>query len=236
MKKKKDMPVIGVTPLYDVELESIWMLPGYMDAILKSGGLPIILPLTDDRLVIKNAVSKLDGVLVTGGPDVNPKYYGEEKSKYCGTTLEIRDKLELFVINEAIIQNKPIFGICRGCQIINVYFGGTLYQDLPSEHPSEIHHRMEGPNNTFEHNVIVEKDSILNNIVGNEMGVNSCHHQAVKKLGKGLTPSAYASDGIIEAFESKENKVFAVQWHPERLYDVDENNLKLFSFFVDILK
>ncbi len=229
-------PIIGVSPLYDKEKESIWMLPGYLNAIIKAGGVPFILPLTCDNDVIKKSVERIDGLVMTGGQDVNPSLYGEKIHEKCGSISDERDNFEMILLEEASKQNMPMLGICRGLQIINVFFGGTLYQDLPLEYPSEIEHRMKAPNNREEHKVKVEKDTILYSLMGEEIGVNSCHHQGIKKLGNMLKSSAFAYDGLIEAFENKEKNIIAVQWHPERLYDQDNYNIRLFEKLIEMSK
>ena len=123
-------PIIGVTPLFDSEKDSVWMLPGYLEGITAAGGIPIILPLYSDSGDIKKCSELCDGFLFTGGQDVSPEIYGEEKTEFCGETSELRDTLESTLLKIAIDENKPVLGICRGLQFINAALGGTLYQDL----------------------------------------------------------------------------------------------------------
>lgn len=129
-------PVIGVVPLIDAERESFWMLPGYMEGIQDAGGLPVMLPLTDDSADVKELTALCDGILFTGGHDVSPELYGEETLPVCGETCPGRDKLEVPLLLEAMARDKSVLGICRGFQLINTALGGTLYQDLPAQRPS----------------------------------------------------------------------------------------------------
>lgn len=228
-------PVIGLVALYDEKKESYWMLPGYMDGLLAAGAVPVMLPLTDDRDTICQLVEELDGVLLTGGHDVNPCLYGEEPTETCGILCEGRDRMETVLLQEALKADKPVFGICRGLQFLNVHLGGSLYQDLPSSRSGGEAHQMEPPYDVPVHQVTVEPGSPLYEILGREsLPVNSYHHQAVKKLAPGLRAMAYASDGLLEAAYMPERSfVMAVQWHPEFSYRTDENSRKLFQAFVE---
>lgn len=230
----KEKPIIGIMPLFDMEKDSIWMLPDYMNAVLECGGIPVIFPITSDEKVIKELSNKASGFIFTGGPDVDPSLYNQEKLEWCGSICACRDTLEMKVLKEATKLDKPILGICRGFQIINVFFGGTLYQDLPSENPSYVNHRMDSPNNRYEHSVNIEENTITYSIFGKETMVNSCHHQGVKKLGDTLKAVAWANDGLIEAFERPGTKfTLCVQWHPERLYLIDDKQKLLFKKLVE---
>lgn len=231
MSNKK--PIIGVTPLFDIAKNSIWMLPDYENAVLKAGGIPMILPLTDDDCVISQIAQTIDGLLVTGGQDVNPSLYGEEKKEYCGEICESRDVFEIKITKEITKLDKPVLGICRGLQVINVCFGGTLYQDLNKEFGCDIVHRMEGPNDRPWHSVTISEGCILNSVLGEKADVNSCHHQGIKKLGDSLKATAFSSDGLIEGIERPSSKFFiAVQWHPERLYKNMNEEFEIFRRFV----
>ena len=150
-------PLIGVSTLYDSERDSYWMLPGYMKGIEECGGIPVMLPLTSDTDIISRLAREFDGFLFTGGQDVNPKLYGDPLSSKCGETCCERDEMELALLNEIIALDKPLLGICRGIQFLNAALGGTLYQDLPTEHPSEIVHCMKTPYDRAAHNVHIER-------------------------------------------------------------------------------
>ena len=127
-------PMIGIVPLWDSTKNSYWMLPDYMRAVEKSGGVPVILPLTEDEAIIKQLASTFDGFLFSGGPDVHPSYFNEEVHPECGEICPARDTLEMMLFKEVLPLDKPILGICRGLQLINIALGGSIYQDLPSQY------------------------------------------------------------------------------------------------------
>lgn len=215
------------------ELKDRW--PAYMDAVSAAGGIPFMFPLTAEPEDLAVLVGLCDGLLFTGGEDVDPAMYHAEKSDKCGALSPERDAAETAVFSLAQQQDKPMIGICRGSQIINVLLGGTLYQDLPAEHPSEIAHFQcpddEGPT----HTVTALPDTPLRRLAGAEtIHVNSFHHQAVKTLGSGLVPMAEAPDGLTEAFYHPGKRFLAgLQWHPEMTVSEDAVSLKLFQAFVE---
>lgn len=226
--------IIGVIPLWDEERKSIWMLPGYLDGIRNAGGLPVILPLTSNQADAATLLMKCDGLLMTGGQDVDPFLYGHTATDRCGAVCRERDEMETHFFHEAIRQNIPILGICRGLQMINVLMGGTLYQDLPTETNSRINHHMQAPYDRVSHQVSLTPDTALHQLLQVEdMGVNSYHHQAIKVLGAELEVMAVAEDGIVEAVLLPSRKfVWAVQWHPE--YDLtNSSSQKIFKAFID---
>lgn len=228
-------PLIGIVPLVDYDKESVWMLPGYMDGVTQAGGAPVILPLTDDAATLSQLVDTCDGILVTGGQDVSPALYGEAVRPECQELCPERDRMEQVLLELAFRADKPLFGICRGIQILNAALGGTLYQDLPAQHPSGVEHHMTPPYDRLGHTVSFPAGSPLEQVIGRrDMPVNSYHHQAIKDLASSLLPMAFTEDGIIEAVFMPDRKfVWAVQWHPEFCYKVDENSRKLFSAFVE---
>ena len=228
-------PIIGLIPLYDDEKDSYWMLPGYMKAIEKSGGVPIILPFTQDKDELTVAYGLCDGILFTGGHDVNPTIYGQVISDKCGMACETRDVMEGFLLDLCISDNKPLLGICRGIQFINAYLGGTLYQDLPTEYKSDVEHHMKPPYDNVIHNIDVRGNTKLANIIGAGIhGVNSYHHQAIKELADGLEAMAISEDGLVESIAIKNQKfAIAVQWHPEFSYDSSDDSKKIMKAFVD---
>jgi putative glutamine amidotransferase len=230
-------PFIGVSPLYDAKRQSYWMLPGYMKAIEAADGIPVMLPMNADETAIHAIADKFDGFLFTGGQDVNPHLYGEEKSPLCGEICDERDALESLLFQRVIELDKPVFGICRGLQLINVMLGGTLYQDLPSERKSsvQIEHSQTPPYDRPVHRITVEAGSPLFQMLKTEsLMVNSYHHQGIKQLSSLLMPIAYAEDGLIEAACMPEKTfVCAVQWHPEFCYQSDPLQFRLFTAFVN---
>lgn len=224
----------GQKPLIGVSVSSS-MKATCTRSIERAGGIPVIIPETSDPLLIDQTVAMLDGLLMSGGEDINPAYYGEEKSEKCEASNDARDTYELLLLKKAMDRNVPVMGICRGMQLINVAMGGTLYQDLPSEKPSEIVHRkMENPLEPA-HDVTLEPNTEVARIFGQmRLGVNSRHHQAVKKLAPGLKITAWSTDSIPEAVEAYPSKnVMAIQWHPEiNAAAGDELSLKVFADLV----
>lgn len=235
-----EKPIIAVTPLYDDALNSIWMLPMYLDGIYAAGGIPVILPLEIDKKDIASITAKFDGFLFTGGQDIEPKLYGEEKQDFCSEVNEARDALEFDIFEEVLRQGKPVLGICRGMQLINAALGGTLYQDLEMMHKSETYvlHKQQAPYHVPCHTVQVLQGTLLHSIVKTEeLQVNSLHHQAVKKLSPKLEACAISKDGIVEAVFMKDKKfVLAVQWHPEFLFKKDYYSRNIFGAFVENCK
>ena len=228
-------PVIGLIPLYDETKESYWMLPGYMKVLEQCGALPIMLPLTSDEEELAQSLELCDGLLLTGGHDVDPVLYHEQPKAACGVPCRERDAMECRLLGWALEINLPVFGICRGIQFLNAYLGGTLYQDLPTEYDSSIEHHMTPPYDRTAHKVTVLADTVLAEILGaGELPVNSYHHQAVKNTAPGVTTMAVSEDGLVEAI-SVDGKKFAVgvQWHPEFSYENNAQSLKLVQAFVD---
>lgn len=230
-------PVVGVIPLFDEEKDSIWMVPGYMEGILQAGGLPIILPLKAEDDELLQLCDMCNGFLFTGGQDVDPAVYGAEKSRWCGMPNHDRDVLETRIFAYALEKDKPVFGICRGIQLINALLGGTLYQDLPAEYEGskEVEHHMKPPYDVPCHQVTVPENTPLWQLLRKSiLKVNSYHHQAIKELARTLKAMAISEDGLIEAVYMPDKRfIQAVQWHPELIYQADEDARKLFGSFVD---
>lgn len=228
-------PVIGLIPLYDDDLESYWMLPGYMKVLEQCGALPIMFPLTSDEAELDQLFDMVDGILLTGGHDVGTDVYGEEPTPNCGKPCVLRDKMEKYLLDKALEANLPVFGICRGIQFINAALGGTLYQDIPTEYPSEVEHHMSLPYDRGIHQVEVFDNTLLAQIIGKGYHqVNSYHHQAIKELAPSLMSMAVSEDGLIEAVCVPDKFfVVAVQWHPEFSYESDIESCRLVQAFVD---
>jgi putative glutamine amidotransferase len=207
----------------------------YTRAVSLAGGAPVILPNRPDSSVIGAYLDRLDGLLLTGGFDVNPRLFGE---KTLNGTVEIdhlRDDAELPLIRAALQRDLPIFAICRGIQTLNVCLGGTLYQDIPSQIPSHILHVQSEPRPTTTHSIEIESASRLADIVrARSMPVNSMHHQALKDVAPGLVVVARAEDGVVEAAEVAGKRfVLAVQFHPEEMVGNSEGARWLFAAFVE---
>ncbi len=221
-------------PLWDDEKDSLWMLPGYLEGLQEAGATPVILSLTEDREEIEHLVDICDGILLTGGHDVDPSVYGEEALNGTVLCCKARDNMERLVLEDAMQKDKPILGICRGIQLINALLGGTLYQDLPTQHPSDIDHHQTPPYDVPVHDVFIKKDSPLYDCLGSDrISVNSYHHQAVKDVAPCLEVMAESEDGIVEAlYKPFYRFLWAVQWHPEFSYKKDDNSRKIFKAFV----
>lgn len=230
-------PVIGIIPLFDEEKDSIWMVPGYMDGIRRAGAVPMILPLVCDQADLRQIKSMCSGYLFTGGHDVDPSLYGEEKTGLCGPACMERDRLEQNVFRMAWEEHKAVLGICRGLQLINVLMGGTLFQDLPSEFQGTccIEHHMKPPYSRVCHQVELVQGGPLCKLLGrNSMGVNSYHHQGIKKLAPGLKATAVAEDGLVEGIYAPDREyIQAVQWHPEFMSPGDADAGKIFRSFIE---
>ena len=230
-------PIIGITPEI-AEDGKISLNYAYTHAIEQAGGIPYVLPCTEDEALLDELVALCHGFCFSGGEDIEPARYGEEKLPQCGAQALRRDAFDFRLFEKALATGKPILGICRGGQLINVALGGTLWQDLPSQHPSELSHVQKEGAFEHSHSVSILPDTPLAAITGkNRITANSFHHQAIKTLGRGLVPMAFAEDGIIEAVYSTEHPfIRAYQWHPERLFDADEHHKKIFSDFITACK
>lgn len=227
--------VIGLIPLVDDSRDSLWMLPGYMEGVTQAGGLPLMLPLTDDAVALDQLSALCDGFLLTGGHDVSPALYGEHPLPVCGDTSPQRDRMELGLLHRAMALDKPVLGICRGIQFVNAALGGTLWQDLPSHHPSEVCHRQAPPYDAPAHTVAVLPDTPLSRLLKTDtLAVNSYHHQAVRDLAAPLEAMALAPDGLIEAvWHPGQRFLWAVQWHPEFSFRSDPAARAVFRAFVE---
>lgn len=225
-------PIIGLIPLVDEGRESLWMLPGYMEGIARAGGLGIMLPLTDDDEDIARIVGCFDGFLFTGGHDLEPAMYGQEKQDVCADTCPARDAMESKLLRAALEADKSVLGICRGLQLMNVVLGGTLYQDIPTQFPSQVNHRMKAPYSRAEHPIQVDPSLHFGDLPLT-LGVNSCHHQGIRDLAPGLKVWAAAPDGLVEAvYLPGKRYARAVQWHPEFFPAEDRLSSEIFRGFV----
>ena len=212
----KTAPVIGLTGNF--QDGNCMLAEGYYQSILKAGGTPFIIPCYDNTDALINTLEKLDGILLTGGADINPLFFGEEPVKELHGINPRRDRQELLLTRLAADRQIPILGICRGIQTMNAAFGGPLYQDIHSQmEGTRIKHSQELDRSYASHTVTIEKDTLLHNLFkADTIAVNSFHHQAVKEAAPGFRVCARATDGVIEAMESTEYKsMLGVQWHPE---------------------
>jgi putative glutamine amidotransferase len=213
----------------------------YTDALIAAGALPVVLPASASPEVIAEAVRRSDGVLLTGGDDIDPKCYASKLPEALARTSLVhdtaRDSWEKLLIEQVFQQRKPLFGICRGQQMLNVALGGSLLLDIPSQVPNALNHNQMARKTEPVHTVTVVADSLLAKIAGaTTWGVNSTHHQAVGRVAGWLRAVAHSADGVIEALELKDPGqlpfLLTVQFHPERMVDGKAVFLQLFRSFV----
>ena len=221
--------VVGIADMC-AEKDRVSVLATYTTACTLAGNTPLVLPATTNRAVAARMLASVDVLLLCGGEDVAPRRYKAKPSPRLGEVNLRRDGWEFLLLDEAVKRSLPVIGICRGCQLINVYFGGTLWQDLPSERPGEVAHR-----GTHLHGVRIEAGSRLARCLGaTEMQANTSHHQAVRDLASGFRAVAFAPDGVVEAIESETLPVVGVQFHPEKLF-IQKNRGEFRPLFADPL-
>lgn len=226
-------PIIGITTnqRLNITLDNLpwsYVPAGFVHGVTETGGLPLLLPIGDEAAA-KRYVSMVDKIILIGGQNVHPQYYHEEKNAFDDDFSPERDAFELAVIKEAISQNKPLLGICRGTQLMNVALGGTLHQKIEN-------HWQEEPSDFLSHEMVVDEKSVLYPIYGNKSLINSFHRQSLKEVAEDLTVIARdPKDGTIEAVVSHNPaiKFLGVQWHPELLQASRQEDLELFCFFVN---
>ena len=226
-------PRIGIT-MYHRDEKGNTRLPGeYADAVRRAGGIPLLIQPGETRM--EELVGFLDGIILSGGGDVDPKHYTDERHEQVYAVDEERDSAEFKLTELAIDNDVPLFCICRGLQVLNVALGGTLIVDIPDAMPASIDHRHD-PNvepQFIEHEVSVSAESKLGQMVNSErVNTASWHHQSIDTLGKGLQVVASADDGIIEAVEMADKPVIGVQWHPEATAARDPDQQRIFDEFV----
>ena len=211
-------PVIGISSTWG-EGTTTQVPITYVNSVLKAGGVPLVLPVTSDPELLSAMLERVDGVIMTGGEDIDPlKWFGEEPVSAMGEIAPKRDDFDIALIRMAVEKGVPLLGICRGHQLLNVAFGGNLYQDLPSQLKGySIKHRQSTPGWYGTHSILIEKGSLLNKQIGlDSVAVNTFHHQGVKDVAPGFKATAWSKDGVVEAMEKVgSTKVFGVQFHPE---------------------
>ena len=239
-------PIIGVTATLKEDAETAATRPlgrfvradfDYVDGVAQAGGVPLVLPPVGGVRNIEGILDSLDGLLLSGGSDLHPSYYGEEPIPELDVTIPERDELEMALLEGAFRRGMPVFGICRGMQVLNAALGGTMYQDLPSQlGPGLIRHRQETPKWQPTHEVEFYDRTRSAEISGSRIvKVNSYHHQAVKELSSDLVVSACSSDGLVEALESRDLSdqwIVAVQWHAEAMRESGAEQRRFFEAHV----
>ena len=199
----------------------------YTEAVARAGGVPVIFPTVSDPALAAELLRRVDGVIFSGGPDLDPSHYGETVWNETVEVDTLRDASDLMLMRAALASKKPVMCICRGEQLMNVVLGGSLYQDLPTQFDTTIRH-----GGGAWHKIGVEKGSVLYRIYGRDsLDVNSFHHQGVKVPAPGITITAHSSDGLVEAYEYKD-QIVAFQFHPEKMAETDDAWLAPFEYFV----
>lgn len=228
----KNPPRIGISANRKERLSCI--AETYIQSVLAAGGSPVIIPVITDIAALSAIVSDLDGLLMSGGGDINPLYTDEEPIPELQDTDTFRDEFDLLLIRLAANRQIPMMGICRGHQIINIAFGGSIYQDMHRQNGQRLlKHSQQMPREQVSHTVTTNDHFPIHDIKGNRLPVNSFHHQAVKDIAPEFIETASAPDGINEAISHCEKEIFSVQWHPEALVPAgDEQMLKLFQHFI----
>jgi putative glutamine amidotransferase len=222
------------------EIPPSWVMSQrYVTALTRAGAIPWLVPLIDEE-TLRSVYERLDGVFLPGGADIDPVSYGSDPHSLCDRTDPERDRVEISLARWALDEGKPVLGVCRGMQLINVAAGGTLYQDLAEQRPGSIKHDyfpfsgQSFSRDHLAHEVTLSGGTRLATIFGEgSLRVNSMHHQGVRELGAGLVATATAPDGLVEALEGVNGRyLVAVQWHPEALTERDSRSVRLFEDFV----
>jgi putative glutamine amidotransferase len=232
-------PLIGITTSVTVDKvpERAYVNGTYIRAVQAAGGIPILLTPHFTPQVQAALWQRLDGLLLTGGGDIEPARFGQARHPAVDDVSPARDELEIGLTRRALDDDVPLFAICRGIQVLNVALGGTLVQDIPAEVPGALAHSQKAPRHEPTHPVkVMGEGTRLGRVLGAlELDVNSMHHQAIQRLGEGLREVAWAPDGVIEGVEmpGDDRFVLGVQWHPEELVGHDPAARNLFAALVD---
>lgn len=227
---------IGMPAQMDPGSDKQYLSRKYSDAVAAAGGMPLTIPLLEAPRSMLSVVASLNGLLLTGSnSDLDPALYGEARSEGCGPTQPLRDQMDFFLLETAFRRKIPVLAICYGIQSLNVFLGGSLIQDIPMAIETPLCHNTTQTGGNSGHEIQISAGSILEPIAGgNKARVNSTHHQAVKRTGRGLTVIARASDGIIESVAQTDAEpwILGVQWHPEKDFERDVFSRKLFEHFL----
>lgn len=239
-----ERPVIGITTqtleAIPDQLPRCWVMSQrYVQVLVQAGAIPWVIPLLEhDEATLRGIYDRTDALFLPGGVDIDPAAYGADRGSACGRTDPARDWTELLLTRWALADAKPVLAVCRGAQILNVAVGGTLYQDVGTEHPTALKHDQFPTGgrrrDDLSHDVRIAAGSRLGALLETDvLPVNSMHHQGIARLAPGLTAVAMAADGLIEGVEVADDRfVLGVQWHPEDLVDVDPRMRRLFDAFI----
>ena len=235
-------PVIGITAHIMSDLSSLSHEPfghshignTYVISISKAGGIPVIIPSSLNEEERAKIVEMCDGFLFSGGLDISPSFYNEDAHMNLNRTNIAFDRTQIGLMKDVIRARKPVLGVCRGHQVMNVASGGSMYQDIGEIPGSYIKHSHETGNADIAHKVLIKEDSMLHKLFGDQTMVNSYHHQAVKDLGENVKAVAFAADGVVEAIEIQDYPFgLGVQWHPEAMYAIGNDAMKpIFDAFI----
>jgi putative glutamine amidotransferase len=229
-------PRIGITMRLELETNRFYLARDYSQAVEAAGGLPVHIPLIPRRDFIKQVLADMDGLLLPGSnSDVDPQRYGRNPHPQLGVVHPEKDETDLLALIEAEERAMPLFAICFGAQVLNVSRGGTLIQDIVSQHPGAIKHEQGAPRDRHSHELRLVADSIAGQAANAETApVNSHHHQAIETVGRELVATAWAPDGLVEAVEDPRGDrfVMGVQWHPEIGWERDRFSQALFNRFI----
>lgn len=215
------------------DIERVSVANSFITAVEKAGGVPIVIPVNLNKENIKIQIKSMDGIIIPGGGDINPILYKEEPVRELDYISNDIDEFDIEATKVALEYDKPILGVCRGLQVLNVSLGGSLYQDLKYIKGCHIKHNQQAKPNLGTHYIDIKENSILEDIIGKKILVNSYHHQSVKTLGHNLKAVAYSNDGVIEAIQKVDkNFVIGLQWHPEVMID-NKYMLDIFKRFIE---
>lgn len=230
--QESSKPLIGISCSFVGDNHSS-VRKTYTESVREAGGIPLLIPVTESEETLRDIVSLLDAVILSGGEDIDPAYYNESPVEGLGEVNSTRDVYDLCLIRLAMERDIPLFGICRGHQVINVAFGGTLYQDIPTQHNDTLNHSQKEPGNIPTHKIALLPSSMIADVTGQtELCTNTFHHQAVKDVAPGFRATAWAGDSIPEAIESVSGRpIWGVQFHPEvQAIEGDSVMLTFFRF------
>jgi len=229
-------PVIGITCGYSYDDNKYQISRDYIEAVQKAGGIPVILPHLEPSNMTNLFLQAIDGLILSGGGDLDPVWFKEEPLPVSGWIDPLRDGFEIALASSALTAGVPVLGICRGMQVLNVAGGGGICQDLHTKLPKALKHSQEAPRWYPTHKIKISKDTLLHSILGaTEYTVNSYHHQSINLLAPGFQVSAVASDGVQEAIEATKGELFAlgVQFHPECMWQRYPETLNIFKYHID---